>query len=73
MNLTIGHGASINVDCFFDCLATVTMGRGVMMGMGVTIVAEVRSAGPRVQAGVSASTSGGLDRAGGVVAVRCTP
>jgi maltose O-acetyltransferase len=37
-NLTIGHGTSINVDCFFDCLGKVTLGRGVMVGMGVTIV-----------------------------------
>jgi maltose O-acetyltransferase len=45
-NLTIGPGTSINVDCFFDCLATVTFGSGVMVGMGVTIVTSDHPIGP---------------------------
>jgi maltose O-acetyltransferase len=45
-NLAIGHGASVNVDCFFDCLAKVTLGRGVMVGMGVTIVTSDHPIGP---------------------------
>ena len=45
-NLTIGPSTSINVDCFFDCLAKVTFGRGVMVGMGVTIVTSDHPAGP---------------------------
>lgn len=45
-NLTIGHGTSINVDCFFDCLAKVSLGRGVMVGMGVMIVTSDHPIGP---------------------------
>jgi acetyltransferase-like isoleucine patch superfamily enzyme len=45
-NLTIGPGTSINVDCFFDCLAKVTFGSGVMVGMGVTIVTSDHPIGP---------------------------
>jgi maltose O-acetyltransferase len=45
-HLTIGHGTSINVDCFFDCLARVTLGRNVMVGMGVTIVTSDHPIGP---------------------------
>ncbi|GAA1026501.1 hypothetical protein GCM10009557_04460 [Virgisporangium ochraceum] len=45
-NLTIGPGTSINVDCFFDCLAKVTFGREVMVGMGVTIVTSDHPIGP---------------------------
>jgi maltose O-acetyltransferase len=45
-NLTIGHGTSINVDCFFDCLAKVTLGRNVMVGMGVMIVTSDHPIGP---------------------------
>jgi maltose O-acetyltransferase len=37
-NLSIGHGTSINVECFFDCLGKVTLGKQVMVGMGVMIV-----------------------------------
>jgi maltose O-acetyltransferase len=37
-NLSIGEGTTINVDCFFDCLGKVHLGRRVMLGMGVTIV-----------------------------------
>jgi acetyltransferase-like isoleucine patch superfamily enzyme len=45
-HLTIGHGTSINVDCFFDCLGKVTLGDGVMVGMGVTIVTSDHPIGP---------------------------
>ncbi len=45
-NLTIGHGTGINLDCFFDCLAKVTLGRSVMVGMGVTIVTSDHPVGP---------------------------
>jgi acetyltransferase-like isoleucine patch superfamily enzyme len=45
-HLTIGRGTGINVDCFFDCLARVTLGRNVMVGMGVTIVTSDHPVGP---------------------------
>jgi len=45
-HLTIGPGTSINVECFFDCLAKVTFGSGVMVGMGVTIVTSDHPIGP---------------------------
>ncbi|GIG02717.1 acyltransferase [Catellatospora citrea] len=45
-NLTIGHNTSINVDCFFDCLAKVTLGRNVMVGMGAMIVTSDHEVGP---------------------------
>jgi maltose O-acetyltransferase len=45
-NLAIGHGTSVNVDCFFDCLAKVTLGSNVMVGMGVTIVTSDHPVGP---------------------------
>jgi maltose O-acetyltransferase len=45
-NLTIGHGTSINVDCFFDCLAKITLGRNVMVAMGVMIVTSDHPLGP---------------------------
>jgi maltose O-acetyltransferase len=37
-NLTIGQGTTINIDCFFDCLGKVTLGRNVMVGMAAMIV-----------------------------------
>ena len=37
-HLTIGRGTSINIDCVFDCLGRVTLGRNVMVGMGVMVV-----------------------------------
>lgn len=45
-NLTIGHGTTVNVDCFFDCLAKVTLGASVMVGMGVMIVTSDHETGP---------------------------
>lgn len=45
-NLAIGHNTSINVDCFFDCLAKVTLGRNVMVGMGAMIVTSDHPVGP---------------------------
>ncbi|HET9653988.1 MAG TPA: acyltransferase [Kineosporiaceae bacterium] len=45
-NLTIGQGTDINIDCFIDCLGKVTLGKNVMLAMGVMIVTSDHEAGP---------------------------